>query len=198
MHGSLGLRAFNSPDDADEDGILGEPADALPLDGLPPQITLAPDVAYLKYRAAAGIKAAAAGKTVADLGFTIDTEIGLVLADYHRHTRTVTTRDAFLEDITQLRTSLRVDDVVGLQPGEAVSQQVVGRLSATVELSWSDVFMGAIGPCPDSRQESHCSLRSRRARRSEPRSASATTSCWSSLSRGSEPMASGPSQSPDA
>ncbi len=146
VHGSLSLRAFNSPDDADEDGILGAPADALPLEGLPPQITLAPDVAYLKYRAAAGIKAAAAGKTVADLGFTIDTEIGLVLADYHRHTRTVATRDAFLEDITKLRTSLRIDDVAGLQPGEAVSQQVVGRLSATVELSWSDVFMGAIGP----------------------------------------------------
>ena len=119
-----------------------------------------------------------------------------MLADYHRHTRTVTTRDAFLEDITQLRTSLRVDDVVGLQPGEAVSQQVVGRLSATVELSWSDVFMGAIGPL--SGLAPGVSLLFKVSAGATVRASVSFSDDFLLFSRESEPMASGPSQSPDA
>jgi hypothetical protein len=146
VHGDLSLRAFNSPDDMDDDGILGEMGKPVPVDGLPPQIELTPGTACLKYRAAAGIKAAATGTTLGALGFEIEAGADLVLADYHRHACSELTRDAVLDDIKKLRTSLRIDDVLGLTPGEAVSQQVVGRLSAAVEVSWSDVFMGPIGP----------------------------------------------------
>src|SRR5215213_3761104 len=54
VHGDLSLRAFNSPDDMDDDGILGEMEAPVPVDGLPPQIELTPGTACLKYRAAAG------------------------------------------------------------------------------------------------------------------------------------------------
>ena len=146
LHGTLSLHAFNSPDDKDDDGILGEAATDLPVDTLPPQVQLTSDTAYLKYRAQAGIKAAAEGTTLGSLGFAIEGGIDLILADYHRHPRTTGTREAVLDDIRRLRTSLRLADVLELEPGEAVSQQVVGRLSAAVEVSWSDVFMGPIGP----------------------------------------------------
>ena len=33
-----------------------------------------------------------------------------------------------------------------LRPNEAASQQLVGRLSAGIEVSWADVFSGPIGP----------------------------------------------------
>ena len=146
VHGELSLQAFNSPDDADDDGILGAGDDPPPVDALPPQLALTDDAAYLKYRASAGIKAAATGTTLGSLGFDIEAGIDLVLADYHRHARTDATRAAVLADIKNLRTSLRLDDVLALDPGEALSQQVVGSLSAAVEVSWSDVFMGPIAP----------------------------------------------------
>jgi len=146
VHGEMSLRAFNSTDDEDEDGILGEIADDLPVDALPPQLQLPADGAYLKYRAAAGLKAAGQGQTLQSLGFTVEAGLDVILADYHLHRCSETTRDAVVADLKNLRTSLRLKDVLNLGPGEAVSQQVVGRVSASVEVSWSDVFTGPIGP----------------------------------------------------
>jgi hypothetical protein len=146
VHGELSLRAFNSTDDTDEDALLGEVSSDLPVDALPPQIQLPADGAYLKYRAAAGVKAAAHGETLESLGFAVEAGFDVILADYHLHACSETTRGAVLHDLQNLRTSLRLQDVLGLAPGEAVSQQVVGRLSAAVEVSWADVFTGPIGP----------------------------------------------------
>ena len=149
VHGDFTLRAFNSPDDADPDGILGEPVKDVAADAIQPQIQLAADAAYVKYRAEAGIKATA-GKTLEALGFALKGKVegeGLVIfADYQRRTRDIVTRDAVLDGLKQLRSSFRLADVLDLKSGEAVSQQVVGRLSASVEVAWSDVFTGAIGP----------------------------------------------------
>lgn len=145
VHGELSLSAFNSPDDKDQDGILGEASGAAGLDRLPPQIVLPDDAAYVKYRAAVGVKAAA-GKKLENLGFAIEAEAGLVLTDYHRHPRDIVTRKAVIEGFTKLRSSLLLDDVAKLAIGEAVSHQVVGRLTAAVEVTWSDVFTGPIGP----------------------------------------------------
>lgn len=146
VQGALGLFAFNSSDDIDEDGIVGLPRDAAPVDKLPPQVELRPGKAFLKYRASAGIKARVAGETLERLGFDIDSRFALVLAHYRLHTCAETVRQAALADIKALRTSLKLDDVLALPRGEALSQQVVGRLSVAVELSWSDVFTGGIGP----------------------------------------------------
>ena len=146
VHGTLGIRAFNSSDDQDEDGILGAAGTPAPVDKLPPQLTLAPGTALLKYKAAASLRAKAAGQTLPGLGFAIDSSLDVLLADYHRHPCTTGVTDALTGDLSNLRSSLRVADVLALGTGEAVSQQVVGRLSAAVELSWSDIFMGPIGP----------------------------------------------------
>jgi hypothetical protein len=145
LHGKLGLSAFNSKDDKDEDGVFGELTNDLPADALRPQLQLPASGAYLKYRASAGLKAAAQGQTLGSLGFALEGGFDAILADYHLHTCPEKTRDAVGADLLNLRTSLRLKDVLALAPGEAVTQQVVGRLSAAVEVSWSDVFTGQVG-----------------------------------------------------
>jgi hypothetical protein len=146
VRGDLKVRAFNSSDDEDEDGVLGAPDARIPAGALPPQLPLGDETAYLKFQAEAGIKAAVAGRTLDALGFQIAGAAELVLSDYHRHSRTEPTRAAVARDLKNLRTSLRLEDVLALEPGEAVAQQVAGRLSASVELSWADIFTGSIGP----------------------------------------------------
>lgn len=145
LHGELRLRAFNSKDDVDEDGVFGEVTNDLPADALRPQLQLPDSGALLKYRASAGLKAKTQGKTLGSLGFALEGGFDVVLADYHVHGCDESTRSAVIHDLTRLRTSLRLKDVLALAPGEAVTQQVVGRLSAAVELSWSDVFTGQAG-----------------------------------------------------
>ena len=147
LGGTLSIRAFNSEDDEDEDGVLGEPADEAPGGGLAPQLRLTPNDAFVKYRCAATVKATAAGTALGSLGFDFEGSAELVLADYQRHPRTADTRTAVFEGLTALRSSLRLADVLDeLRPNEAVSQQLVGRLSAGVEVSWADMFSGPIGP----------------------------------------------------
>ena len=146
VQGALGLFAFNSSDDIDDDGIVGLARGPAPVDKLPPQVALRGGKAFLKYRASAGIKARVAGETLERLGFDIDTRFALVLAHYRLHTCAETVRQAVLGDVRSLRTSLKLDDVLDLPRGEAVSQQVVGTLSVAVEVSWSDVFTSAVGP----------------------------------------------------
>ena len=147
LGGTLSIHAFNSEDDEDEDGVLGEPAVEGPRGGLAPQLRLTPDDAFVKYRCAATVKATAAGTALSRLGFDFEGSAELVLADYQRHPRTADTRTVVLQGLTTLRSSLRLGDVLDeLRPNEAVSQQFVGRLSAGVEVSWSDVFSGPIGP----------------------------------------------------
>jgi hypothetical protein len=145
LHGELRLNAFNSKDDVDEDGVFGEIANDLPAAALRPQLQLPASGALLKYRASAGLKAKGQGKTLGALGFELEGGFDVILADYHVHGCDEPTRSAVLQDLTKLRTSLRLKDVLALATGEAVTQQVVGRLSAAVEVSWSDVFTGQAG-----------------------------------------------------
>ncbi len=146
VHGALGIWVFNSIDDNDDDGIFGTPPPSSPVTGLPPQLALKRGKALLKYRASAGIRARTSGETLQGLGFDLEAGLDVLLADYHLHPCAATLREAVLGDIQALRTSLRLADVLALAPGEAVSQQVVGRLSADVEVSWADVFMGPVAP----------------------------------------------------
>jgi hypothetical protein len=147
LGGTLSIRAFNSADDEDEDGVLGEPSDEAPGGALAPQLRLTSADAFVKYRCAATVKATAAGTALSSLGFDFEGSAELVLADYQRHPRTADTRTAVLRGLTALRSSLRLADVLDeLRPNEAVSQQLLGRLSAGVEVSWADVFSGPIGP----------------------------------------------------
>ena len=147
LGGTLSIRAFNSEDDEDDDGVLGEPAAEGPGGGLAPQLRLTSNDAFVKYRCAATVKATAAGTALRSLGFDFEGSAELVLADYQRHPRTADARTAVFQGLTALRSSLRLADVLDeLRPNEAVSQQLVGRLSAGVEVSWADVFSGPIGP----------------------------------------------------
>ena len=146
VKGALEIRAFNSPDDVDDDGILASEASEVGTGRLDPQLVRAPGTACVKFRAQAGVKAAVEGKAADSLGFGFAGSADVVLADYHSHPCSTGARTAVLGDLTRLRTSLKLADVLALGVGDAVSQQVVGRLSATVQVSWSDVFMGPIGP----------------------------------------------------
>lgn len=139
------IRAFNSPDDEDEDGVIGEGTRPTPIDDLRPQLTVDADSAYLKYRGQVALKATAAATTLRSLGFAFEGETELVLTDYRRHARTAPTRDAVLDDVKAMRCSLRLSDVLALSEREAVAHQLAASVSATVEIAWADVVSGSMG-----------------------------------------------------
>jgi hypothetical protein len=149
--GALNVCVFNSDDDDDVDGIVSSGSEAsVSVAGLTPPLQRSGTEAFLKYRAVAGMKASQPGTGLAALGFNVlakaDGGGEVILSDYHRHGATDTARDAILADLSALRCALRVDDVLGLREDEAVALQVVGTFSASVEVSWADVFAGPVGP----------------------------------------------------
>jgi hypothetical protein len=145
LRSGFSIRAFNSPDDEDDDNVVGAPPDGAPLDVFRPTLTVDDTSAYLKYKGAVALKVNAAGATLRSLGFELEGEAEMIFSDYHRHQRDTPTRDAVAGDLKSLRCSLRLDDILALGEGEAVAQQLAGRLSATIELAWVDVVSGAAG-----------------------------------------------------
>lgn len=137
------IRAFNSLDDEDDDNVVGAPSDDVPFEALRPTLTVDDTSAYLKYKGGVALKVNASGLTLRSLGFELEGEAEMIFSDYHRHGREASTRDAVVEDLKALRCAMRLDDVLALAEGEAVAQQLAGRVSATVEVAWVDVVSGA-------------------------------------------------------
>lgn len=139
------IRAFNSPDDEDEDGVVGAPPlEATEVD-FSPHLEVDASTAYLKYRGEVALKAKVTGTPLRELGFELDGEAALVLSDYRRHPPSAPTRDTVFGDILALRCTLRLADVLALGEREAVAQQMAGRVSATLEFAWSDVISASAG-----------------------------------------------------
>jgi hypothetical protein len=137
---SLAVQAFNSPDDADTDGVLLP--ESAPVAGvqLPRMVTLTSDGAWLKYRLEGRLKATVKA-SLADAGFDVDASAGVVLADYRFHARTDRVRDAVLADLRQPpRTALALSDVSRLAPGDALMFQTRGTLTAKVTVAFTDLF----------------------------------------------------------
>lgn len=140
------IEAYNEPSDKDEDGVLGKKVEEETPAGkitIPPQIELSDQAAWLKYRflGSAGVSAEA---KVAPVAFKIDASKKIVFADYHAHGRGENTIAAAAADIPNLRFVGNADDAFELGANEALYYQVRGEFSASVTLSWSDVFTAGL------------------------------------------------------
>jgi hypothetical protein len=147
---SARVDVFNSPDDKDEDGVLGA---APPKEEkewevkLHPQITFEAEQAWLRYRFKAGVKGSVGFKfPVGPLGAEVKVEgqKGIVFADYRPHAPAENALAAVTADVPQVRLALDPDDAFKLGRGEALSYHVYGALTASVSLSWSDAFTAGL------------------------------------------------------
>ncbi len=146
---SASLTDFNSPDDKDSDeGIApakttsDDPEQDFGPVRLPPPLTLDPANAWLKYRFEGNAKASASAAYGA-LGFKIEGSLSAAFADYRKHSRAELLPDAFRSDALQgsgLRFAASFNDILALQPGDALMYRVAGQLTASVTLKWSDAY----------------------------------------------------------
>lgn len=156
--GELSLQVFNrvdqfrSPEGADEDGVLGPPVEASEADDDPfeplrrPILEFDPQKAWVKYRAEGRLTLQA--KThfgLKAVGLEATAKKTVVLADYRRHERDERLRNVVPEDLGWPRFALDREDVLRLEPGDAVSFRAHGVLGARVTLSWSDVLTFGLG-----------------------------------------------------
>ena len=68
----------------------------------------------------------------------------IALSDYRIHSGTDDAWGAVTADLSTPRTVLDLDDVKALKPGEALSMEAGGTISAAVTLSWSDVLASSL------------------------------------------------------
>ena len=134
---TVGVDLFNSAADKDPDGVfsaaIGSPE---------PVISFAQERAWLKY----SLKGALKGDLSADFGMVGMAVKGgreISLLDYRLHNADDNARVALAKDLVAPRSILKFEQVRDLQPGEALSMQIDGELSAVVKFSWADAFSSA-------------------------------------------------------
>ncbi|KRA75907.1 hypothetical protein ASD78_08080 [Lysobacter sp. Root667] len=137
------IHLYNSADDADEDGVIGSRADASdPAKATTdwrPQLAFQAGSAWLKYSLAASATAKATGK-IGTAGGSIAGDRSLRLLCYKRHDAGDRIGDAILSDIDEIASVLSASDIATLEVGEAVALKARGKLTATLSVSWSDIF----------------------------------------------------------
>ena len=143
--GSFTVAILNDANDPDEDGIVASKAEKTDDGALPPQLTFDPAVAYVKFRAEAGIKATGSLPLGAFVGIDAEAEGSAIFADYRVHKPAERARAAFTEDISTARFATKLQDVLALEPREALAFRFGGTVSADVTVSWSDLFTGQLG-----------------------------------------------------
>lgn len=134
------VESFSAASTQDEDGIIGQPVqDDSKKVVLQPQILYTNDKAWLKYRFEADfdVSAQATGSFV---GFKIDNSYKAVFTDIHVHSPHDQGTTAITQDVPELRFTADPGALAELKPNEAISYEVRGELSASVTLSWSDIF----------------------------------------------------------
>ena len=143
--GAFTVAILNDANDPDEDGIFGPATEDSDDGALPPQLAFDPAVAYLKFRAEAGLKVTAALPLGAFVGIDAAAEASAIFADYRVHPPSQQARAAFTLDIGKARFATKLQDVLALEPGEALAFRFGGKVSADVTVSWSDLFTGQLG-----------------------------------------------------
>jgi hypothetical protein len=126
----MSVRVLNRAEDKDGDAVFG--ADA--------HISFDLQSAWVKYK----LTAKAAGELplgAATLGASSEVE----LCDYRIHAAGDGAWDAMQSDLASPRSLLALDDVRALKPGEALSMDAGGALSASVSFSWSDALSSKLG-----------------------------------------------------
>ena len=125
---------FNKSDETDDDGIFAT--------GDPPVISFATQRAWLKYSFSGTIAASPQFGTV--IGVEIDASTQAAFLDYRNHQDSDVAASAAATDLSSPRTVLSLQSVQNLQPGEALSLSLQGKIGATVTLKWSDVLTTAL------------------------------------------------------
>lgn len=124
---------FNDEDDRDGDNILSVKDTAMTFN--------TSSEAYLKYTTT--LSAKANGQlSLKDLGFDMDlTAAGAAKSlFYKKHNNGDAINAAFLSDLKSFQTILLKDDVQRLAEGNALGFIVNGKLSASLKISWSNIF----------------------------------------------------------
>lgn len=116
---ALAVRVLNRADDKDEDAVFGT------------HIAYDMQSAWVKYKLSAK-----AGAKVFAVSASADVELG----DYRIHGATDRAWDALRGDLAEPRSLLSLDDVRALRPGEALTMELGGALSASVSFSWGDAI----------------------------------------------------------
>jgi hypothetical protein len=146
IRGQLSVAVLKSPDDDDEDALLGSGGAEVVEGDLPPQLAFDAGRAWLKFRAEAGVKATGTLGVTDIIGLDIGAEQNVIVADYRVHKRDQPTRAAFEADIKNpARFATNLAHVEQMAPGEALALRLRGAWHAAVTVSWADVFTGQIG-----------------------------------------------------
>lgn len=124
----LAVRVLNRADVKDDDAVFGT------------HIAYDMQSAWVKYKLSA--------KTDAKL---LDAKLSgsVELGDYRIHPASDKAWDAMREDLAAPRSLLALDDVRKLQPGEALTMELGGALSASVSFSWADAIASQLGALTD-------------------------------------------------
>lgn len=139
------IHLYNSADDIDDDGIISAPPpDAQPQESTPgvdfrPQIHFDAGSTWLKYSLAADATAKATGK-IGMAGGSIGGDRSVLLLCYKRHNTTDRIGQAVAADLDGVASPLTVSDILGLGVQEATALKIRGKLTATLTLTWADIF----------------------------------------------------------
>lgn len=130
--GAVTVQLFNDENDKDPEEFISARPDT--------HLTFKPaSQAYLKYQAALTPKANAKG-SIQDIGFEFEAEASVKMANYKAHNNSKTIQEAFTTDIKVIHTILKWEHIRDLPVNDAVTLNVGGKLSAGIQISWSNIF----------------------------------------------------------
>ncbi|HEX5168090.1 MAG TPA: hypothetical protein VFW11_02880 [Cyclobacteriaceae bacterium] len=127
----LEANLFNAEGDQDPSGVFGKKPDAL--------IPFEPSFAWLKYIGQCNIKLKS-GLDIQSIGFEMDVAAGLTSYTYRIHKASDDLKESILADVASLKTIFSKDHIKGLAVNEGVGLEFGGKLTASVTLSWADVW----------------------------------------------------------
>jgi hypothetical protein len=142
------LLVLNQATDVDSDGVFATTIVGPDGQAVAPFISFDAQRAWLKYK----ITGTLSGDSTPTKGFlsaAVSASKSIALADYRTHDATSILWSALDDDRKDLRSVLSLSDVKSLKPGEALTLQVDGKLTASVNLSWSDALSTSMSELTD-------------------------------------------------
>ncbi|HEY5823004.1 MAG TPA: hypothetical protein VIT44_01480 [Cyclobacteriaceae bacterium] len=129
---SLTAQLFNDENDKDTEEFISATS--------PSYLVFKPAAqAYLKYQASVLPKGNASG-SIESIGFEFEASAELRATYYKGHTNTEKIREAFIDDVSHFLVIFKWSDIQKLALHDALSFNVGGKLSAGLNVSWSNIF----------------------------------------------------------
>ncbi len=134
--------------DKDPDAVLLPRDSAAGNDAPPPLVEGSPSPRgeyWVKYGIEGKLDESIGAPVLANLKLGFDTSETLRFCDYRLHPPTSILGTCVEQDMRDGQFALTLDDIKALQPGEAISLRRTASISASVTLSWADIFTEALG-----------------------------------------------------